>query len=80
MTAWYGNLSALNKDKLAKMTTIAGKVIGKSQNPLPTIFDGAALRKATAISRDPSHPLHSAWGLPRAGRRPRVPRATVKSL
>ena len=51
----------LDKNYLAEITKIAGKVIGKSQNPLPTIFDRAVLWKAKAITTDPSHPLHSAF-------------------
>ena len=76
ITAWYGILSVLNKNKHVKITRIAGKVIGKSQKPLPTIFDRAVLRKANAITKDPSHPLHSAFDLLPSGRSIRVPRAS----
>ena len=50
-------------------------MIGKSQNPLPTIFDRAVLREA-AITRDPSHPLHPAFELLPSGRRSRAPRVS----
>ena len=54
ITAWYGNLSVKNKNKLSKIVNIAEKVIGKSQKQLCNIFDSAVLRKAKHITADTS--------------------------
>ena len=50
---WYGNVSANNKIKLARVVNTASKLIGNDQKHLSSIYNAALKRKAREILYDP---------------------------
>ena len=50
---WYGNVSANNKIKLARVVNTASKLIGNDQKHLSSIYNAALKRKARQILYDP---------------------------
>lgn len=78
ITVWYGHLTLVNKNKLNRIIHMAGKIVGRQQRPLDSLYNAAAQRKALSIIRDETHPLHSEFELLPSGRRYRVPLAKKK--
>lgn len=69
ITVWYGHLTLVNKNKLNRIIHMAGKIVGRQQRPLDSLYNTAAQRKALSIIRDETHPLHSEFELLPSGRR-----------
>ncbi|XP_055863995.1 uncharacterized protein LOC106080210 isoform X1 [Biomphalaria glabrata] len=57
ITAWYGNLSIKNKNKLYRILNAAGKIIGKKQTPFGQLFETNIYKKANKILEIKNHPL-----------------------
>ena len=72
---WYGNVSAKNKIKLARVVNTASKLIGNEQKHLPSIYNAALKRQ---ILYDPTHPLNDAFQKLPSGKRLKVPLAKKK--
>ena len=51
---WYGNVSAKNKIKLARVVNTASKLIGNEHKHLSRIYNAALKRKARQIVYDPT--------------------------
>ena len=73
ITAWFGNLSVKNRNKLARVVNTAGKIIGRPQDQLTEVYNISVHRKALAIVADATHPLHSQFEKLHSGRRFKVP-------
>ena len=72
---WYGNVSAKNKIKRARVVNTASKLIGNEQKHLSSIYNTALKRKARQILYDPTHPLNDAFQKRPSGRHLNVPLA-----
>ena len=72
---WYGNVSAKNKIKPARIVNTATKLTGNEQKHLSSIYNAALNRKARQILYDPTHPLNDAFQKLPSGRRIKVPLA-----
>jgi hypothetical protein len=73
-TIYFPSLSATEKNKILKIANTASKIISL---PVPNISDinqKALLRKARAVSADPTHPLHEEFELLPSQTRWRVPK------
>ena len=68
ITTWYGNVSANNKIKVARVVNTASKCIGNGQEHLSSIHNAALKRKARQILYDPTHPLNDAFQRRPSGR------------
>ena len=55
---WYGNVSAKNKIKLARVDNTASKLIGNKHKQLCCMYNAALKRKARQILYDHTHPLN----------------------
>ena len=58
VVVWFGNLNLAERNRLGRLVSIAGKVIGVNQSSLCEIYDRHVLRKAHAILDCVDHPLH----------------------
>ena len=59
ISAWFGNLSLKNRNKLYKIFNAARKIIGNTQMPLGHIFERAILKKnGKDIKNKKKHPLN----------------------
>ena len=58
ISAWFGNLSLKNKNKLYKMYNATRKIIGNTQVPLGHIFERTILKKTEKILKTKKHPLN----------------------
>ena len=47
---WYGSLSYIDWKKLTQIVRLAGKIIGKEQASLETLYKKSVVRKATSIA------------------------------
>ena len=72
---WYGNVSAKNNIKRARVVNTASKVIGNEQKHLSSIYNAALKMKARRLLYDPTHPLNDAFQKFPSGRRLNVPLA-----
>lgn len=75
ITSWFKFLTLKTKSKLSRIISQASKITGTAQTPLSELYSRSVLRKATQITEDPSHPLHSSFMLLPSGRRFKVPLA-----
>ena len=73
IVTWYGCLAQMKKNKLNRVVNLAGKVIGKKQEPLSKIHSDFISRKAKKIRSDSTHPLFLCFKPMPSGRRYRVP-------
>ncbi len=69
ISVWYGHLTLLNKNRLSRVVKMGGKIRGRPQKPLYSLYRTAVDRKTTNILDDPTHPLHSEFELLPSGRR-----------
>ena len=75
---WYGSLSYIDRKKLTRVVSLAGKIIGKEQASIETLYEKSVVRKATSITALSAHPLLFEFEkLPR-GKRYRVPMCNKK--
>ncbi len=75
ITAWFGNLTVQLKNKLAGMQKTAMKIIGMKQyEPVESLYNQAAMKQATRISADSTHPLFGEYELLPSGRTFRMPK------
>ena len=58
ISAWFGNLSPKNKNKMYKILNAASKIIGNTQVPLGHIFEKTILKKTEKILKTKKHPLN----------------------
>ncbi|KAK0132217.1 hypothetical protein N1851_032981 [Merluccius polli] len=58
LVSWFGNLSLQDKNSLNQIIKWAGRLIGKPQLTMSSLYDIQLQRKATCILKDGSHPLH----------------------
>ena len=58
ISAWFGNLSLKNKNKLYKILNAASKIIGNTQVSLGHIFERTILIKTEKILKTKKHPLN----------------------
>jgi len=56
ITAWYGNCSAQDRKKLQKVVCTAQTITEANLPSLESIYTARCRRKATNITKDPSHP------------------------
>uniref|UniRef100_A0A8C6T0R1 Spectrin beta chain n=1 Tax=Neogobius melanostomus TaxID=47308 RepID=A0A8C6T0R1_9GOBI len=75
ITSWFKFFTLKTKSKLSRIISQASKITGTAQTPLSELYSRSVLRKATQITEDPSHPLHSSFMLLPSGRRFKVPLA-----
>jgi len=75
ITVWFGNLSVKNKTKLARVVSMASKVIGRPQATLTNLYTNSVRRKALSITSDTTHPMYGHFELLPSGRRFRMPLA-----
>lgn len=61
--ARFGSLSEVSKCHLNKIIRVSGKIVGRPQTPLGTIFERHALKKAQLISSDSTHILQDQYKL-----------------
>jgi hypothetical protein len=73
---FLSSISVSDKNKLLKMSNLASKIITLPVPCLTAISVRALLRKARAVSADPSHPLHAEFELLPSGRRYRTTRCS----
>ena len=73
ISAWFGNLSVKNKNRLNKVLNAASKIIGNIQEPLWRIFERTTLKKAQQILETKEHPLNLEFILLPSQRRYRSP-------
>lgn len=57
LTSWGGNLSKNDSGRIDKTIKRAGKVIGKAQDSLDTLYRHRVEQKLTHITKDSTHPL-----------------------
>ena len=57
VTAWGGNVSQNDRNRIDKTILRAGRPIGRKQDNLETIHDTMTLRKLERIFNDETHPL-----------------------
>lgn len=73
ITVWFGNLSLTERNKLGRLVSVAGKVIGVNQSPLHDLFVRNVMRKALSILDCVDHHIYGEFVLLPSGRRNRVP-------
>ena len=76
--AWFGFLTLSNKNRLARLTKVASKVIGVQQAQLQDIYLKRIWTKAKLIIDCPDHPLYKEFDLLPSGRRFRMPKTRTK--
>lgn len=81
ITVWFGNLSVQLKNKLVHMQKTAMKIIGiKQYEPIQTLYEQAAIKRAIRISTDSKHPLFSEYQRLPSGKRLRMPMCKTNRL
>ena len=75
ISSWFGNLTVAYKSQIARLVSMAGKIMGMSTPPNTpkSIFDQAVMRQARNIMSDPLHVLNPEYDLLPSGRRYRIP-------
>ena len=76
--AWFGFLTLSNKNRLARLTKVASKVIGVQQAQLQDIYLKRIWTKAKLIIDCPDHPLYKEFDLLPSGRRFRMPKTRTR--
>ena len=74
---WFGGLSVKNRNVLMRIVNMCGKVVGDRQMSMSMMYERQAIRKATAIVRDPSHILTEHYQLLPSGRRFETPKVST---
>ncbi|XP_019203100.1 zinc finger protein 853 isoform X4 [Oreochromis niloticus] len=80
LSAWFGNMTLKNKNRLGLLVKPCSKLSGRWQDGLLTIYNKHVLRKPHSIVNCLNHPLHSEFDLLPSGRRFRVPVRKTKRL
>ena len=70
---WYGNVSAKNKIKFARVVNTASKLIGNEHKHLSSKYNTSLKRKARQVLYDPTYPLNDAFQKLPPGRRLQFP-------
>jgi len=83
ITVWGGSCTDHSRNALQRIVKAAGRIMGASLPPLPSlqdIYNTRLTRKATSIVSDPCHPSHGLFSLLPSGRRYRSLRAHTARL
>ena len=83
ITVWGGSCTDSNRKALQRIVNTAGRIIGASLPPLPSlqdIYKTRLTRKVTMIVSDSCHPSHGLFSLLPSGRRYRSLRARTTRL
>ena len=66
---WFGGLNVENRNVLAKVVNICGKVVGERQKSMSELYECRARKKALNICNDESHVLSKSYNMLPSGRR-----------
>ncbi len=79
-TVWFASCTAEDRKTLQRVVRTAERVIGTTLPPLSEIYAGRLHRKASSISKDPTHPGHQLFTTLPSGRRYRALGARTNRL
>ena len=71
-TVWFASCTVENRRDLQRVVRMAEKVIGTTLPPLSDLYAGQLCKKASCISKDPTHPGHVLFAPLPSGRRYRT--------
>lgn len=77
---WFASCTEQNRKDLQRVVRAAERVIGTTLPPLRDIYTGRLQKKATCISKDPTHPGHHLFSPLPSGKRYRALRTKTKRL
>ena len=66
---WFNQLTVKERQKLQRIIRRAEKITGADLSSLEQVYHFHLSRKATAVMKDTTHPLHSYFVLAKSGRR-----------
>ena len=78
ITSWFGVTRAINRNPLDRVVRISGKIIGRNQETLSNIHKKRTINKASQITQDNTHTLHTHYELMPSGRRYRASSLTKR--
>ena len=79
VTTWGGNVTQSDRNRIDRVITRSGNLIGRKQDSLDMTHDNRTLRKLDSIFEDATHPLRAELDSLRSSRSSRLRAPSVKT-